>query len=136
MMAAGWISTTRLINIELENGCLVSMASTGATSINRRDFEVRVDGTRGILFLELWRGCMGLIPLDGSPPEDLPPLAPDEVYPERAPAKNLVDSVMGASANLSPGSLGLAAMEIIKAACVSASSGLDVSIRPSREPAA
>jgi predicted dehydrogenase len=124
------------LNIELENGCLVSMASTGATPINRRDFEVRVYGTRGILFLELWRGCMDLVPLDGSAPEDFPPLVPDEVYPERAPAKNLIDSIMEASANLSPGSLGLAAMEVIEAACTSASSGQNISIRSLRESAA
>jgi predicted dehydrogenase len=117
------------LNIELDNGCLVSMASTGATAVNRRDFEVRVYGTQGILFLELWRGSISFVPLDGRPQEDFPPLAPEEVYPERAPAKNLVDSAIDPGANLSPGSLGQAAMEVIEAACVSASSGENVSIR-------
>jgi predicted dehydrogenase len=124
------------LNIQLENGCLVSLASTGATAIDRRDFEVRVYGTFGILFLELWRGSMSLVPLDGGPAEDFPPLAPDEVYPERAPAKNLVDSVIDPGANLSPGSLGLAAMEVIEAACVSARTGNNAVIRPCRRSSA
>jgi predicted dehydrogenase len=124
-----------VLNIELENGCLVSLASTGATAVDRRDFEVRVYGTRRILFLELWHGSMTLVALDGGSAENFPPLASDEVYPERAPAKNLVDSATNASANLSPGSLGLAAMEILEAACHSARTRENVTIRHSRRSA-
>jgi predicted dehydrogenase len=120
------------INIQLENGCLVSVASTGATSINRRDFEVRIYGTRGMLFLDLWQGSMKSVPLDGGAVTDFPALAADEIYPERAPARNLVDCITGSVDNLSPGALGLAAMEAIEAACISAHSGQDVTIRPLR----
>lgn len=120
------------INIELENGCLVSLASTGATALDQRDYEVRVYGTRGILFLELWRGSMRLVPLDGSKPENFPDLPANEVYPERAPGRNLVDVVVDSSANVSPGTLGLAAMEVIESARVSARTGENVTIRPSR----
>ncbi|MGH9448180.1 MAG: Gfo/Idh/MocA family protein, partial [Terriglobia bacterium] len=124
------------INIQLENACLASVASTGATPLDRRDFEVRVYGTQGILFLELWRGCMKLVPLDGRGETDFPALSPSEIYPERAPAKNLVDCVRDSNANLSPGTLGLAAMEVIEAACTSARSGENVAIRPLRETSA
>ena len=117
------------INIQLENGCLVSIASTGATSINRRDFEVRIYGTGGILFLELWQGSMKFVPLGGSGGSDFPSLSPDEVYPERAPAQNLVECVNKPEANLSPGTLGLAAMEVIEAACISAGTGENITIR-------
>jgi predicted dehydrogenase len=120
------------LDIELEDGSVVSLASTGATALGQRDFEVRVYGTRGILFLELWRGSMKVVPLDGSPPTDFPLLSPGEAYPDRAPAENLVESVKDPRANLSPGSLGLAAMEVIEAACASARSGTNVVIRPTR----
>jgi predicted dehydrogenase len=120
------------LSIKLENGCLVSLASTGATALDRRDFEVRVYGTKGILFLELWRGCMSLVPLDGSPATDFPPLREAEIYPERAPARNLVDCVIDPDANVSPGKLGLASMEVIETACASARSGENITIRPLR----
>lgn len=120
------------INIELENGCLVSLASTGATALDQRDFEVRVYGTQGILFLELWRGSLRFVPLDGGKAEDFPDLPAEEIYPERAPARNLLDVVADPGTNVSPGSLGLAAMEVIEAACTSARSGENVIIRPLR----
>lgn len=118
------------INIQLETGCLVSVASTGATSIHQRNFEVRVYGTKGILFLELWQGSMKFVPLDGGAASDFPGLSPDEIYPERAPAKNLIDCAKSHETNLSPGTLGLAAMEMIEAACLSARSGKNITIRP------
>lgn len=116
------------LNVELESGCLVSLASTGATALDHREFEVRVYGTQAMLFLELWRGSMSFAPLDGSAAKEFPLLMPSEVYPERAPAKNLVDCAIGVGKNLSPGTLGLAAMEVIEAACASARSGQNVSI--------
>lgn len=118
-----------VLNIELESGCLVSIASTGATSRNRRDHEVRVFGTKAILFLELWQGSMKMVRLGGGEAMDFPPLSDGEAYPERAPAMNLIDSALDAAANRSPGMLGLAAMEVIGAACRSASSGENIRIR-------
>lgn len=118
------------LNIQMENGCLVSVASTGATSMDRRDFEVRIYGTEGILFLELWQGTMRFIPMVGSTATDFPALSPNEIYPERAPAANLVECAHNPEANLSPGTLGLAAMEVIEAACLSARTGENITIRP------
>jgi predicted dehydrogenase len=118
------------LNIQMENDCLVSVASTGATSIDRRDFEARIYGTEGILFLELWQGSMKFVPLDGSAGTDFPHLSPNEIYPERAPARNLIDCANNPEANLSPGTLGLAAMEVIEAASQSAQSGKNITIRP------
>lgn len=117
------------LNIELENGCLVSLASTGATALEQRDYEVRIYGTKGLLLLDLWRGTMKFAPLDGSARREFPPLSPEEIYPERAPAKNLIDCARNAAVNLSPGTLGLAAMEVIEAACQSARLGRDVVIQ-------
>lgn len=121
-----------VLDIEMENGCLASLASTGATPLDRRDFEVRIYGVRGIIFLELWRGWMSFWPFDGNGAGNFPDLAADEIYPERAPAKNLIDSAIDLSSNLSPGTLGLASMETIEAACASARSGENITVRLSR----
>jgi predicted dehydrogenase len=121
-----------VLNIQMENGCLVTVASTGATSIDRRDFEVRIYGTGGILFLELWQGTMRFLPLEGGAATDFPALSPNEIYPQRAPARNLIECVHNPEANLSPGKLGLAAMEVIESACLSARTGENITIRPSQ----
>ncbi|MBU6410786.1 MAG: Gfo/Idh/MocA family oxidoreductase, partial [Verrucomicrobia bacterium] len=49
------------LTITLENGALVSLASTGATPLCERNYEVRVFGGQAILQLELWRGTMTLV---------------------------------------------------------------------------
>jgi len=115
-----------VLNIKMENGALVSLASTGATPEAERNYEVRVYGARAILLLELWKGEMSYIPFEGER-VDYPCL--DVIYPERAPAINLIDAALGHSANGSDGRLGLASMEIIEAACQSAASGSNVKIR-------
>lgn len=115
------------LNLRMEDGMLVSIASTGATSLDRRDYEVRIFGTRGILFMDLWRGTMSLAPLAGGE-RRFPQLAADEVYPHQAPARNLIDSISDPALNQAPAILGLAAMEIVEAACQSARTGLNVPI--------
>ena len=69
------------LTITLENGALVNLASTGATPLCERNYEVRVFGAKAILQLELWRGTMALIDFDGHR-TDFPPLTDGEVYPE------------------------------------------------------
>jgi predicted dehydrogenase len=115
--------------IRMENGCLVSLASTGATPRTRRDHEVRVFGTRGLLFLDLWRGTMQLVSMDGSTRVDYPDLLDSEIYPEQAPARDLIDSILNDRPNGSPGTLGWSSMEVIEAACRSARTGANVVIR-------
>jgi predicted dehydrogenase len=107
------------LTITLENGALVNLASTGATPLRERNYEIRVFGAKAILQLELWRGTMALVDFAGER-TDFPPLADSEVYPSQSPALNFVDAIVGKRPNGSPGELGLAAMEIIEAACESA----------------
>ena len=57
-----------------------------------------------------------------------PELGEDAIYPHQAPAINLIDSILDPSANRSPAVLGVAAMEIIEAASISAKSGENVLI--------
>ena len=118
-----------VLNIELENGCIVSIASTGATPIEHRSYEVRIYGTKACLFMELWSGAMTLLRRDGGGEVRYSDLAPAEIFPERAPGQNLVDSVLGIAEEVSPGTLGLASMEVIEAACRSAQSGQNIRIR-------
>jgi predicted dehydrogenase len=107
------------LTVTLENGALVNIASTGATPLSERNYEVRVFGSKAILQMDLWRGTMTLVDFaDGR--IEFKPLAPDEIYPSRSPALNFVDAILGKSPNGSPGELGLASMEIIEAACESA----------------
>jgi predicted dehydrogenase len=116
------------LTITLENGALVNLASTGATPLPERNYEVRVFGAGAILQLELWRGTMALIDFDGRRTDFLP-LADGEIYPSQSPALNFVDAILGKAANGSPGELGLAAMEIIEAACESAQTNRAEKIR-------
>ena len=62
---------------------------------------------------------MALIDFAGHRTE-FPQLADGEIYPSHSPTLNFVDAILGKTANGSPGELGLAAMEIIEAACESA----------------
>lgn len=113
------------LNIRMDDGTLVSIASTGATSLNLRTYEVRIFGTDGMLYIDLWRGTMEFTSMSCQT-VTYPDLGPNEIYPHRAPAMNLIDSIFDPSCNRSPASLGVAAMQIIEAACISARSGANV----------
>jgi predicted dehydrogenase len=113
------------LTLQMDDGSIVSLASTGATSRGRKDFEVRVFGTKGMLFLELWSGTMQFVPLIGEP-KHYRDLQEEEIYPHQAPALNLIDSIRNPDANRSPATLGVAAMEVIEAACLSANQGNNV----------
>jgi predicted dehydrogenase len=114
-----------VLDLRMDDSSLVTIASTGATSLGRKDFEVRVFGTKGILFLDLWRGRLEFVPLVGEP-QVYPDLKEDAVYPHRAPATNLIDSVLNPLHNQSPATLGVAAMEVIEGATRSVKSGNNV----------
>ena len=116
------------LTITLENGALVSLASTGATPLCERNYEVRVFGSQAILQLELWRGTMTLIDFADRRTE-FPALPESEIYPAQSPALNFIDAILGKVPNGSPGDLGLASMEIIEAACASATCGKNISLR-------
>ena len=116
------------LTVTLENGALVNLASTGATPLGERNYEVRVFGSRAILQLELWRGTMVLTDFADNRTE-FKPLAENDIYPSWSPALNFVDAILGKTPNGSPGELGLAAMEIIEAACESAKTNRSEKIR-------
>ena len=115
------------LTVTMENGALVSIASTGATPMSERNYEVRVYGTKGVALLELWRGQAEVVPFEGAR-QSLTPLAPNELYPERGPLLNLVDAALGLKPNGSDGRLGYAAMQIIEAACESSRTNVPVKV--------
>jgi predicted dehydrogenase len=115
------------LDLRMDDGSIVTIASTGATSLERRDFEVRVFGTKGMLFLDLWRGRLEFVPIVGKPCS-YPDLQEDAIYPHQAPALNLIDSIHDPRRNQSPATLGVAAMKVIEAACRSASSGNNIRV--------
>jgi predicted dehydrogenase len=122
------------LTVTLENGALVNIASTGATPLGERNYEIRVFGDKAILLLELWRGTMTLVDFAGQRTE-FKPLTEKEIYPEQSPALNFIDAILGTAPNGSAGELGLAAMEIIEAACESAQTNRCEKIRESKSHA-
>jgi predicted dehydrogenase len=111
-----------VLNLQMEDGTIAAIASTGATSTKRRTYEVRLFGTAGMLYLDLWLGTMEFLSMDGKQ-QLYSDLATNDIYPHQAPAINLIDSIFDPSCNQSPASLGVAAMEVIEAACLSAKTG-------------
>jgi predicted dehydrogenase len=113
------------VDLRMDDRSIVTIASTGATSLGRKDFEVRVFGTEAIIFLDLWRGKLEFVPLSGRP-RAYPDLEPEAVYPHLAPARNLIDSIQNPAHNQSPAILGVAAMEVIEGASRSAATGNNI----------
>jgi predicted dehydrogenase len=107
------------LNIKLDDGTLVALASTGDTMLTERNFEVRVYGTEGMLLLELWKGTM-VFHARGGKVTRYPDLSEEQIYPLFAPANNLVDAVRGQARMGSPAHLGLFSMRVIDAASRSA----------------
>jgi predicted dehydrogenase len=116
------------LNVKLEGGTLVSIASTGNTMFPERNFEIRIYGSEGMMFFELWRGQLRCRFLDGRETR-FDDLTEEEIYPKYAPAENLIDAALGIAPNRSPAVLGARAMDLIEAACESAKSGANVVIQ-------
>lgn len=114
--------------VTMENGALVTIASTAATPLAERNYEVRIFGTRAILLMELWKGTMELVPFEGERTV-FPKLSEEEIYPAQRPVANLIDAALGLAPNGSDGRLGLASMEVIEAAVQSSESGNPIGIR-------
>jgi predicted dehydrogenase len=116
------------LNIKLEDGTLISVASNGAPMLSDRQFEVRVYGTEGMILMELWKGKMEFHDRRCNVTR-LPDVPEADAYPLYAPAENLIDVVLGTAPNRAPGTSGVSAMEMIEAASVSSREGRNVSVR-------
>jgi len=92
------------LTITLESGALASIASTAATPLCERNYEVRIFGSKAILQLELWRGWMAMIDF-ADKRTGFEPLAETEIYPSQRPALNFVDSILEKPQTVRPGNL-------------------------------
>jgi len=115
------------IVLRMDNSSIVNIASTGATSLERKDFEVRIFGTKGILYLDLWNGRMEYVSLSGER-RTYPDLLFDSIYPHRAPVNNFIESISDAQRNLSPAIFGVAAMEVVEGASYSVKTNKNILI--------
>jgi predicted dehydrogenase len=116
------------LSIRLDDGAIVSLASTGGTMLSERNYEVRVYGTRGMILMELWKGHLDLHNARCEVTR-YPNLEASEIYPIYAATDNLIDTVRGAASNRSPGELGLFAVEVADAAIESARTGQNIVCR-------
>jgi len=119
------------LSLKLEDGTLISLASTGATPDSERNYEVRVYGSKGLLMMELWKGKMEYHLFNGQVTR-YPDLPQEEIYPLFAPAENFIEVVLGRAENGSPARLGLYAMKVIEGACESARTNRSVMVRNSQ----
>ncbi len=116
-----------VLNLKLANGALASIASTGATMLSDRHYEVRIYGTKGMILLDLWKGKLEFHDLQCHV-KKYPDIPEADIYPMFAPTNNLVDAALGRAPNGSPATLGLYSMKIIDAACRSARTNRNVRI--------
>jgi predicted dehydrogenase len=101
--------------IRFEGGALGSLASTGSViEPDAEALEIRVFGSAGQALLNLHAGRAEMRGLGGTR-KVFPPIPVSGRSPERAPANNFVDLVLGRGDNGSPGWVGARAVELIDA---------------------
>jgi predicted dehydrogenase len=113
------------ILMTLDDGTLVTISSNGTATERTMHFEVRVHGTGGILEQDLWRGNLRR-EVRGGDLTEYDALPADEVYPIGAPARNLIDAVLGTAEPRSPIRHGAFASRVAEASIESSASGRPV----------
>ena len=116
------------VSFRLANGAVGSIGSTGTLRPNQPwQIEFRYYGSEGFVLHDLARGELAAHFNDGTS-ETFTPLEPEEMSPPMAPARCLVDLILGDGENLAPGDIGAAAVEVLEAAYLSAEGGRIVSV--------
>lgn len=117
------------ITFRCEGGALGTMASTGSLRPGQSpQQELRYYGSQGLLVQDFISGRVEAHYNDGSD-ELLPPLPEDEVYPAGAPARCLVDLILGVADNPGPPEPAAVTVEFLEAAYRSAANGGPVTLR-------
>jgi predicted dehydrogenase len=100
--------------IRFAGGALGMIGSTGSVRPSNAELlEYRIFGTEGDVLFDVNRGELDWRTEAGVERADV--LPEDERYPEAAPARNLVDVVLGEAGNGSPAEIGLATVELVTA---------------------
>jgi predicted dehydrogenase len=116
------------MSFRLDNTAVGTMGSTGSLRPNQPwQIDFRYYGTEGFLLHDTVRGQLAAYFNDGSS-ELFAPLEPDEISPPGAPARCLVDLILGQGENLAPGDAGAKAVEFLEAAYLSAAEGRVVKV--------
>jgi predicted dehydrogenase len=111
------------VAIRFEGGAIGSLASTGSVLPGQGEIlEYRIFGPEGHLLWDVNEGQASIHGRDGRV-HRLPALAPDERYPEGAPARNLVGVALGREPNGSPAELGALTVSFVDAVYRSARTG-------------
>lgn len=106
------------IQIRFSNNLLANIAAAGIHAKLKRQFEIRLLGSDGLLELDLWNGTYSINCIDGTS-HNLPDLMPNEVYPQYQPAINLIECILNKEENGSSAEYGLYAMRLIEGAYAS-----------------
>ena len=106
------------IQIRFSNNLLANISSAGIHAKLKRQFEIRLLGSDGLLELDLWNGTYAIDRIDGTS-HKLPDLLPNEVYPQFQPAINLIECILNKEENGSSAVYGLYAMRLIEGAYAS-----------------
>ena len=115
------------IDVKLRNGALVSIASHGLPMPGDTRFEIRAFGDEGVISMDIVKGTMEYRSRRGEVTHYAEVPGPDRA-PRFAPARNIVDLILGQGVNGSPATLGLYGMKIIEAATESARTGHNILI--------
>lgn len=114
--------------IRFRDGAIGSLASTGSVMPTQPEMlELRLFGTTGHALVDASAGSVAVHTADGSVVRS-PDTRPAELYPEWAPARNLVAVAIGREPNRSPGDLGATVVALVDAMYRSARSGSEESL--------
>lgn len=114
--------------IGFRSGAIGSLGSTGSVLPGQDErLELRIFGDRGHIVFDVIAGRAAIHGPAGAV-EQLDTLEPAERYPERAPADNLVDLILGRAPNRSPAAIGVLTVEFIDAMYRSAAEGRTVEL--------
>ena len=116
------------ISYTLDNGALGTIASTGSIKPGQDQQQTfSYYGGGGYVLQDLLAGTL-TIQRDGTEPEILPPLLPEEIYPATATARCLVDLLRGVGDNHAPAAPAAATVEFLEAAYASAREGRPIRV--------
>jgi hypothetical protein len=117
------------IALRFTSGALGVLGSTGGLRPGQDEvLEYRLLGRDGHVAFDVLAGRAAIHDADGI--EELPALSGYDLYPEAGPADNLVDVVLGRGANMSPGTIGAATVDVVAAMYRSSATGTAVAIAP------
>ena len=112
----------------LSNGGVGVMGSTGGVRPHQTPLQANTYfGSRGFIEQDLTGGSLRVDYHDGTS-EDIRDLAEDELYPQHAPARALVDLVLEGGENRAPGTVGARVVEFLEAGYQSSAEGRTVAI--------